>query len=281
MEMIGNDFRNALRSGQTVYGTLITSTAPKMFDVTIGLGLDYIFICNEHVLYNQEAMGWMCRAYKAAGINPVVRILEPDPYLATQALDAGAGAILVPYVENIDDVYQLVGAVKYRPLKGKKLKKILYGEEKPSEELATYLKKQNNNNTLLINIESPTGVDHMEQFFDIQSVDGPGVDGIVIGPHDLSVACEMPEKYRSQQFIELSCGIIDKARKCGVAAGGHTGSRGNLDLQMAWAKAGATIILHSSDVFLFADKLQEEMNLLREAKGEKTTIKQEGDGQNL
>lgn len=266
--MIGNDFRNALRSGKTVYGTLISSTSPKMFDVAKGLGLDYIFICNEHVLYNPDALGWMCRAYKAAGINPVVRILSPDPYLATQALDAGAGAILAPYVENIDDVYELVGAVKYRPLKGKKLKKLLYGEEKPTAELEAYLKAHNQNNTLLINIESPTGVANLDDFLAIQTVDGPGVDGIVLGPHDLSVAYDMPEKYKSEEFLALSCGIIEKTRAKGVAAGGHNGSRGNFDLQFAWAKAGANIILNSSDAFLFADKLQEEMNLLRQVKGD-------------
>lgn len=273
--MIGNEFRNALRSGKTVYGTLISSTSPKMFDVAKGLGLDYIFICNEHVLYNLDALGWMCRAYKAAGINPVVRILSPDPYLATQALDAGAGAILVPYIENIDDVYELVGAVKYRPLKGKKLKKLLYGEERPTAEMTEYLKKHNQNNTLLINIESPTGVENLDAFFEVQSVDGPGVDGIVLGPHDLSVAYDMPEKYKSKEFVELSCQIIEKARAKGVAAGGHNGSRGNLDLQMAWAKAGANIIMNSSDMFLFADKLQEEMNLLKQAKGERTSTDQE------
>jgi 4-hydroxy-2-oxoheptanedioate aldolase len=276
MEMTGQEFRDALRSGKTVYGTLITSTSPKMFDLTVSLGLDYVFLCTEHVSYNPETLSWMCRAFKAAGINPVVRILEPDPFLATQALDAGAGAILVPYVENIEDVYELVGAVKYRPLKGKKLRKLLSGEEKPTKELENYLKHQNKNHSLLLNIESPTGVENMEQFFAVQSVDGPGVDGIVLGPHDLSTSYEMPEKYRSQEFLELSCNIIKKARGCGVAAGGHNGSRGTLDLQMEWAKAGANIILHSSDMFLFADKLQDDMNRIRELKGEKIVDERSG-----
>ncbi len=274
--MTGQEFRDALRSGRTVYGTLITSTSPKMFDLTVSLGLDYVFLCTEHVSYNPETLSWMCRAYKAAGITPVVRIPEPNPFLATQALDAGAGAILVPYVENIEDVYELVGAVKYRPLKGKKLKKLLSGEEKPTEELEAYLKNQNKNHTLLLNIESQAGVENMEQFFAVQSVDGPGVDGIVLGPHDLSTSFNMPEKYKSREFIELSCDIIRKARACGVAAGGHNGSRGSLDLQMEWAKAGANIILHSSDMFLFADKLQDDMNRLRQIKGEKVNIEQSG-----
>ncbi len=44
----------------------------------------------------------------------------------------------------------------------------------------------------------------------------------------------------------------------------HSGSRGSLDIQMEWAKAGANIIMHSSDIFLFADKLQDDMNCIRE-----------------
>jgi 4-hydroxy-2-oxoheptanedioate aldolase len=275
--MVGKEFRDALRSGNTVYGTLITSTSPKMFDVVLNLGLDFVFFCNEHIFYNQDSLGWMCRAYKAAGINTVVRILEPDPFLATQALDAGAGAILVPYVEKMEDVYDLVGAVKYRPLKGDSLKKLIYGEEKPSSEIEAYLKNYNKNNTLLLNIESPTGVSNLEQFFSIHSVDGPGVDGIIIGPHDLSVSHKMPEKYRSKEFLDLSCEIIKRARACNVAAGCHGGSRGSLDIQMEWAKAGANIIMHSSDIFLFADKLQDDMNCIREVKGENLNKEQSGD----
>jgi 4-hydroxy-2-oxoheptanedioate aldolase len=263
--MVGEEFRNALRAGKTVYGTLITSTSPKMFDVTLDLGLDYVFLCTEHVAYNPETLGWMCRAYKAAGINPVVRILEPSPFLATQALDAGAGAILVPYIENIEDVHALVGAVKYRPLKGRELDRIMHGEAKPSAELEVYLRNYNKDHALLLNIESPTGVNTMEQFLSVRSLDGAGVDGIVIGPHDLSTSYGMPEKFRSREFLDLSCGIIRKARACGVAAGCHGGSRGSLDIQLEWAKAGANIILHSSDMFLFADQMQSDLRSLRAA----------------
>jgi len=275
--MTGKYFREALLSGKSVYGTLITSESPRMFDLVKTLGLDFVFFCNEHIFYNPDILGWMCRAYNTAGINPVVRILEPSASLATQALDAGACTILVPYTEKIEDVYNLVGAVKYRPLKGEKLFRILYGEEKPSAELSAYLKSRNENNTLLLNIESPAGVRNMEHFLSVQSADGPGVDGIVIGPHDLSASYEMPEKYHDRAFLDLTAEIIKNARASGIAAGGHTGFRGSLPLQAEWAKAGANIILHSSDILLFADKLQEEMNLIREVKGEKVITQGKGD----
>jgi 2-keto-3-deoxy-L-rhamnonate aldolase RhmA len=269
MEMkTGNDFRSALRSGQAVYGTLVTSSSPRMFDTVVSLCPDFVFLCTEHIFYNQDTLGWMCRAYKAAGIIPVVRILKPDPFLATQALDSGAAAILAPYAEDPEQVRELVGAVKYRPLKGKKLKDIMSGKETPGEDLEAYLRNHNRNNSLLLNIESPEGVRNMEEFFSVSSPDGRGVDGIVIGPHDLSVSYDMPEKYYSRSFIELSCDIIRKARSSGVAAGGHNGSRGSINLQVGWAKAGANIIMHSSDVFLFADKYAEEINLIRSFLGE-------------
>jgi 2-keto-3-deoxy-L-rhamnonate aldolase RhmA len=86
----GHEFRNSLRSGKTVFGTLVTSTSPKMLDAIVNLKCDFVFLCTEHVFYNHDALGWMCRAYRAAGIVPVVRILKPDPALATQALDSGA-----------------------------------------------------------------------------------------------------------------------------------------------------------------------------------------------
>jgi len=269
--MTGYKFREALVSGKTVYGTLVTSTSPRMFDTLVNLRPDFVFLCNEHIFYNPDTLGWMCRAYRAAGINPVVRILKPDPFLATQALDAGAGTILAPYVEDVEQVMELVGAVKFRPLKGKKLRNILLGKENPGKDLEAYLKNHNRNNSLLLNIESPEGVRNMDEFFSIKGTEGPGVDGIVIGPHDLSVSHELPEKYESREFTDLSCGIIRDARAAGFAAGGHNGSRGSLSLQKHWAMAGANIIIYSSDVFLFADKYHDDINQIRALKGEKST----------
>ncbi len=265
--MVGKEFRNALREGKKVYGTQISSTSPKMFDSVISLGLDFVFFCNEHVQYNPETLSWMCNAFKAAGVNPLVRILEPSPYLATQALDAGACTVLVPYVEEIEDVFALIGAVKYRPLKGKKLMRILHGEEKPSEELKQYLIHNNRNNSLVLNIESEKGVAMMNEYLAIQSLDGPAVDGLMIGPHDLSTSYGMPEKYFSKEFLALTEGIITNARAKGVAVGGHTGYRDSLDLQLEWAKMGATMLLHCSDAFLFANQLNNDLNKIKKLLG--------------
>jgi hypothetical protein len=48
-----------------------------------------------------------------------------------------------------------------------------------------------------------------------------------------------------------------------MAAGGHNGSIGSISLQLEWVKAGANIIMHCSDIFLFADKYLADINRIR------------------
>ena len=60
----------------------------------------------------------MCRVYGALGLPPVVRIHKPDAHAACMALDGGAAGVVAPYMESLEEVHALRGAVKYRPLKG-------------------------------------------------------------------------------------------------------------------------------------------------------------------
>ena len=108
----------------------------------------------------------------------------------------------------------------------------------------------------------------MNEFTSIQTLDGPGVDGLIIGPHDLSTSFDMPEQYGSKAFLDLSCGIIKNARSKGIAVGGHTGYRDSLDLQVEWAKAGANIILHCSDAYLSANQLNNDLNQIKKSVGD-------------
>jgi hypothetical protein len=56
------------------------------------------------------------------------------------AKDAGAVGVLVPYIESVEQIQQLVGATKYRPLKGDLLQNMLNGKEVLESELKLFLK---------------------------------------------------------------------------------------------------------------------------------------------
>jgi hypothetical protein len=67
-------------------------------------------------------LGWKCRHSKLQGVSLLSEFRSLILFLATQVLNAGRKAIMVSYIENMEDVYNLFGAVKYRLLKGNKLK---------------------------------------------------------------------------------------------------------------------------------------------------------------
>ncbi|MDP6451302.1 MAG: aldolase/citrate lyase family protein, partial [Lentisphaeria bacterium] len=119
--MTGKELGAALRSGQRVYGTLIVSHSPRWLERIDDAGLDFVFIDTEHVPLDRCDLSWMCTAYQARGLPPVVRVPSPDPYIASTVIDAGACGVIAPYIESVNEVKDLVGAVKLRPIKGRKL----------------------------------------------------------------------------------------------------------------------------------------------------------------
>ena len=110
-----------LKNGSTVYGTCITSYAPLWSKAAKNAGLDFVFLDTEHVPLERMEVAALCQLYSAQGIAPLVRIASPDPFAACQMIDAGAEGVLAPYIEDTAQVKEMVGALKYRPLKGHRL----------------------------------------------------------------------------------------------------------------------------------------------------------------
>ena len=143
--MTGKEFKDSLRSGKRVYGTLIVSTSPRWIDIIDQLNLDFVFIDTEHIAIGRRKLSWMSHGYNGKGVLPVVRIPSPDPYQACMALDGGAKIIVAPYIESVDEVKKLWGALKIRPLKGKNLRDYLNGKKDIEPALAEYIRKANEN----------------------------------------------------------------------------------------------------------------------------------------
>ena len=161
--MNGNELSRALRSGERAYGTLITSSSPHLPERLRNVGLDFVFIDTEHIPIDDHDLSWMCQFYAGMNLVPLVRIPEPDPFRACKVLDAGAGGIVAPYVETVEQVQALRGAVKLRPVKGKKLTGILDGTTMPGDKLASYLESNNEGRLLIFNIESVPAVENIDQ----------------------------------------------------------------------------------------------------------------------
>ncbi len=258
--MTGKELKHRLRSGKRVYGTMIVSTSPKWLDIIDQLNLDFVFIDTEHIAIDRELLSWMCHGYNGKGLLPIVRIPSPDPYQACMVLDAGAKGLVAPYIESVDEVKQLQGAVKYRPLKGQKLSDFINGKSTLEPGLAEYLERHNDNNVMIINIESRTGIENLDEMLKV-----PGLDAVLVGPHDLSCNLGIPEQYDHPEFLDAVEKIIRKARNTNIGAGVHAFFEGCLEREIYWAEMGANFIMHSGDIQRFTQALSDDINKLRSA----------------
>ena len=253
--MTGLELRTALRSGQTVLGTLVVSTSPFWPKIIRDCGLDFVFIDTEHIAIDRERLSWMCRTYSALGLPPLVRLTDQDPNQATVALDDGAAGIIAPYVEKAEAAQALRGATKFRPLKGRRLVDALSGSPlEPS--LDDYIGSHAGNNILILNTESVPAIEALDEILETE-----GVDAVLIGPHDLSTSLGIPEQYQHTDFLKAVEAIFKKARSRGIGAGIHAWF--SLEEHVRFVEMGANLLIHKADVIFFRQGMMAEMGELR------------------
>jgi len=256
--MTGREIIQALHDGQHVFSSAIVGMSPQWPDLAKKTGIDFVFVDTEHIPLDRQTLSYLCQTYQALGLPPVVRLPCNDPFEACKVLDAGAGGVIGPYLETADQARALVGAVKLRPLKGRRLAEALRDRSTLEPELAEYLEKRNGDKILIANIES---VPAIENLHDICSV--PGLDAVLIGPHDLSCSLGIPEQYDHPRFDEAVRSIFRIAREHSVGAGIHYWL--GMEQEITWAKAGGNLVMHSSDLASFSRTLKTEIEQLRKA----------------
>jgi 2-keto-3-deoxy-L-rhamnonate aldolase RhmA len=266
--MDAKEFLDRLKKGKRLYGTAIFSPSPLWPSAVKRAGVDFVFIDTEHTPFDRTVLAQMCLAYKGYGLPSLVRIASPDLHEARKVLDGGASGILAPYIESPEQVRELVGAVKLRPLKGERLREALQNRDSLESRLKDYLRDWNKENFLMINIESIPAVERLDQI-----LSEPGLDGVIIGPHDLSISLGLPEQYHNPRFEDVVERIISKIREKGLGVGIHLSQEA--ELQIKWAKAGANIIMHSSDIALFQQRLKDDLTTIRRALGEENSTAKE------
>ena len=256
--MTGRDIIHALHQGRHVFASAIVGMSPMWPELAKKTGIDFVFVDTEHIPLDRQTLSYLCQTYQALGLPPVVRLPCNDPFEACKVLDAGAGGVIGPYLETADQARALVGAVKLRPLKGRRLAEALRDRSTLEPELAEYLEKRNGDKILIANIES---VPAIENLHDICSV--PGLDAVLIGPRDLSCSLGIPEQYDHPRFDEAVRSIFRIAREHGVGAGIHYWL--GMEQEITWAKAGGNLVMHSSDLASFSRTLKTEIEQLRKA----------------
>ena len=253
--MTGKQFKQKLRSGDKLFGTCLTQPSPLWSNIIRDIKLDFVFIDNEHQPFSRNEIANLCQIYTNAGIIPIVRIPRPDPFLACMAVDSGALGVVAPYIETVEQVQELVGAVKYSPLKGKILENGLKNNQW-HDTTKSFLKKKNEDRFVLINIESVPALENLSNLAKV-----PGLDGLLIGPYDMVLNMGIPNQYDHPKFLEAVKKVIQAARENGIGAGIH--AWWGIEQEKELLDLGLNLLIHSSDYFAAKTLLKGDFDYLK------------------
>ena len=256
--MNGEELKSKLRSGGIVYGTMLSmSRNPRWVTPMSAFGLDYVIIDTEHSPRGRDDVADFLAAFTFSGVVPMVRIPIPDSHYATMALDAGAQGILAPYCETVEEVKTVVGAVKWRPLKGALVRRAVDTGEFPSDATKTYLENRNRNNVCIIGIESVPAIDNLESILQVN-----GVDAVFVGPNDMSISLGVPDQYDHPTYEAALRRVLTICKAHNTPTLMH---HQTVALTQKWLREGARFVLHISDARAMHNGFREEFGAIKKA----------------
>ena len=256
--MNGEELKQKVNSGGIIYGTMISiGRNPRWTTPFSNFGLDYVIIDTEHSPRGRAEVADFIAAFGYSGVVPIIRIPIPDSHYVTMALDAGAHGILAPYCETVDEVKEVVGAAKWRPLKGELVRMAIDKGELPSQASREYLENRNRNNVCIIGIESTPAIANLENILKVE-----GIDAIFVGPNDLTISLGIPDQYDHPDYEAALREIIAKCRAANTPVLMH---HQTVPLTIKWLQEGARFVLYSSDGRSLHNAYREEFGAIKQA----------------
>lgn len=219
--MSANDFAGRVRGRETLVGYWVMLDSPAAAERIGRLGYDYVVLDGQHGLIGYQGLVTGLLAIDAgSSIGPrpsvgLVRVEANDPTVIGRALDAGAVGVIVPLVDSADDVAQAVRAAKYPPVGVRS-----FGPMRASLRIGPAPADSNAQTVVLAMIETALGLQNVAEICAT-----PGLDGVYVGPSDLSIAlgAKVPgDPAVEAEFEEAVALIARTAQEAGVAAGIHT-----------------------------------------------------------
>ena len=177
-----NQFKARLASGDTQFGLWLGIPESGVNELLAGAGFDWLVIDHEHGPYELRDVTHALQAMAPYDVSPIVRPVDGNPALLKKLCDIGAQSFIVPMIDTPDQAAAVVRAVKYPPAGSRGLGTSM-ARAAGWNTVPNYLERANDETCVIVQAETIAAIENLEA---IASVDG--VDGVFIGPSDLSAS---------------------------------------------------------------------------------------------
>lgn len=256
----GKRLRAKVEAGEPVFGLwagIPSSITPELAGVA---GYDYVCVDLQHGLSTEATLVSMFQAAQAGGAVPLARLAWNEPWLIMRALDLGAAGVILPLIDNAVEAARAVDACRYPPL-GKRS----YGPVRAELVVGSAAPDELGGDALCIAmIETRDGLDNLEEI-----AATPGLDGLYVGPSDLSLALGLPPRAVTVdpgEDRQALSDAIDRVREAcdanGLISGMHCAAG---QAAAKYAEAGFKLITVGVDTSWYKAAIRRELDTARGA----------------
>jgi 4-hydroxy-2-oxoheptanedioate aldolase len=202
-----NKIKQMVEKGERALGTFFQLGGTVAAECMGIAGLDFLVVDTEHGPNDVESTLAAILAAERRGITPFVRIKDATRPSVLKMLDIGAKGLVVPCIQTKEEVERLVEYAKYYPLGRRGFALTMagaFGYADFARDTQTYFETSNRETLLIPQCETRGCLDHIEEIAPME-----GVDGIFIGPYDLSVALGKPAQMDNPELVDAIRHILN------------------------------------------------------------------------
>lgn len=243
-----NKLKKAVEEKGSAIGTFLGVANPPIIEIMGYSGMDFVIIDTEHGPYDTMPMSDLIQAAESKGMSPVVRVADVTHKEIQRALDNGAEGIIIPCLRSIEDFRKVVDLGKFAPVGNRgfiKGRGSGFGNEPwATGTLVEYMQNSNEKVLLLPQCETAEALENIEEIVKID-----GIDGIFIGPFDLSICMGIPAQFDSPEFQAAMDRILKACKDAGKLCMTFTS---NVAEARDYISRGFDAVANSIDTIVFA-----------------------------
>ncbi|WP_024276692.1 aldolase/citrate lyase family protein [Xanthobacter sp. 126] len=243
MQLPENPFKRALHAGTQQIGLWCAVPSNYVSEILAGAGFDWLVLDTEHAPNELPNVFNQLQSMVGYGTQPVVRVPWNDAVTLKRFLDIGTQSFLIPMVQDAEEARAAVAATRYPPdgIRGYAVASRATRFGRVSDYFTRYADEM----CVLVQVETMEALEKVEEIAAV-----PGVDGIFIGPGDLSASMGLLHQPTHPRVVEA----IEDGLKRITAAGNRGGVLvvGDEALARRYMAAGSVFTAVGVDAALFA-----------------------------
>lgn len=243
--MIANELKKRWAAGDATLNGWLSIASTFTAEIVAEQDYDSVTIDLQHGALGYSDFVPMLQAMRASGVVPMARVPWLEPGIVMKVLDAGAYGVICPMINTRADAEILVSCTRYPP-HGQRS----FGPTRVNFSAGPgYAAEANDEVICFAMIETAEAVKNLEDI-----VATPGLDGVYIGPADLTLGVANGRlapgfDRQEEEMIAVIRQILDAAKSAGIRAGLHCGSAEYAARAIGW---GFDLVSLPNDVRLLA-----------------------------